>query len=132
MHTCNPYDYSKAYSHSELLTLESGVNDPCLIGCSLLSLVIIRRQRIIKVPHDDYKCHSCLVRRRPLVTSGGRGGFKWHHPAHHQLLTLQRPNFSICCNVKTNKKSTFLRRNCDSLNMLEENPSEEMMCANPI
>ena len=26
-------------------------------------------------------------------------------------VTLQRPNFSICSNVKTNKKSTILRRN---------------------
>ena len=43
-------------------------------------------------------------------TSGGRGGFKWRQPAHRQLWTLQRPNFSIYSDVKTNKKSTFLRR----------------------
>ena len=105
------------------------------IGCSLLSLVIIRRQRVIKVPHDDINVTVVWCVDDPLWmggTSGGRGGFKWHQPAHRQLLTLQRPNFSICCNVKTNKKSIFLRRNCDSLNMLGENPSEEMMCANPI
>ena len=49
-------------------------------------------------------------------------------------------NFSICVNVKTNKKSTFLKRNalywyklcCDLFNLLGESPSEEMMCSNPI
>ena len=54
--------------------------------------------------------------------------------------TMQRPNFIICSNVKTNKKSTFLRRNalywyklcCDRFNMLGENLSEDMMCSNPI
>ena len=44
---------------------------------------------------------------------------------------LAKTLYSICNNVKTNKKSTFLRRNalywyklcCDSFNMLGENPS---------
>ena len=54
-------------------------------------------------------------------------------------VNLAKPNFSICSNIKTNKKSTLLRRNalywyklcCDRFNMLGENSSEEMMCASP-
>ena len=58
-------------------------------------------------------------------------------PAHHQLWTLQRPNFSNCNNVTTNKKSIFLMRNalywyklcCEHFNVLGENLSKEMMCS---
>ena len=48
------------------------------IGCSLLSLVIIRRL-FIKVPHDDINVTVVGCVDDPLWmggTSGGRGGFK--------------------------------------------------------
>ena len=113
--------------HTYILSLESMTL--VFIDCSLLSLVINHWQRVIKVPHDGRNvtfvwCVDDLFWMGG--TSGGRGGFKWRQPAHHQLWTLQRQNFSICSNVKTNKKSTFLRRNalywyklcCDRFNML--------------
>ena len=84
------------------------------IGCSLLSLVIIHWQKVIKVPHDGRNVTVVWCVDDPLRmggTSGGQGGIKWHQPAHRQLWTLQRSNFSICSNVKINKKCAFLRRN---------------------
>ena len=50
------------------------------IACSLLSLVIIHRQRVIKVPHDGRNVTVVWCVDDPLWmggTSGGRGGFKW-------------------------------------------------------
>ena len=76
------------------------------IGCSLLSLVIIHWQKVIKVPHDGRNVTVVWCVDNPLRmggTSGGREGIKWHQPAHRQLWT--------CSNVKINKKCTCLRRN---------------------
>ena len=62
------------------------------ISCSLLSVVIVHWQRVIKVPHDGRNVTVVWCVDDTLWmggTNGGRVGFKWHQPAHHFAVTLK-------------------------------------------